>query len=529
MYASLVAAQIGLDEAKLVKDACLSSEDDQREYLEHVKRLDEELHGWHLMRKVVPGDGDCQFHAIIAALREVGLDEGNVMDVRVKIYHQLQHDAWKYQDFVATDDYPAWCSTMLHRGNWGDDAFVDATGYAIKIYSLHPDAGAGDLKLRITWKMPYWLDDLDTPEIVLTICHMMEHHFDTVVPLKKGKRAAAPEQKPEKRKAGYDLRDRKPSKAGIEKHKYAISEDKVDDTCRGTKWTPGAIGLITRSLVVALQVLGPKYLEGSKKVKKRQIQRTIDLIRSLGKTSAEKRAIEGCGLPAGKPLGDPPLTAEELVDNAIKWSQRCRNQALRNEALPEGTPESEAEYMQARLVLNRTLHWDEDAEAYFFVAAGVSPVKTEKAKRLSRGYFVSRKFLSKKWSAEFSAWMETDWPILVSYYKLPAEGPTFKPPARPGCAPFLPIPYDTFRKGIRMVCRACSTDVRGAAEGYLIVDPEITGRLHQVRTLQRFVGHDEKTSLKHYHVLGSRALSSKLQKLSDKASKKTKTAKKAKK
>ncbi|CAJ1392635.1 unnamed protein product, partial [Effrenium voratum] len=421
MYASLVAAQIGLDEAKLVKDACLSSEDDQREYLEHVKRLDEELHGWHLMRKVVPGDGDCQFHAIIAALREVGLDEGNVMDVRVKIYHQLQHDAWKYQDFVATDDYPAWCSTMLHRGNWGDDAFVDATGYAIKIYSLHPDAGAGDLKLRITWKMPYWLDDLDTPEIVLTICHMMEHHFDTVVPQKKGKRAAAPEQKPEKRKAGYDLRDRKPSKAGIETHKYAISEDKVDpdvreyffttvqsskakgsprnrvcgeatakihwyslrqllgwvdkhnvspekksitellvdhdvlkayyvhledDTCRGTKWTPGAIGLITRSLVVALQVLGPKYLEGSKKVKKRQIQRTIDLIRSLGKTSAEKRAIEGCGLPAGKPLGDPPLTAEELVDNAIKWSQRCRNQALRNEALPEGTPESEAEYMQ---------------------------------------------------------------------------------------------------------------------------------------------------------------------------------------
>ncbi|CAJ1393999.1 unnamed protein product, partial [Effrenium voratum] len=324
-----------------------------------------------------------------------------------------------------------------------------------------------------------------------------------------------------------------------------------DDTCRGTKWTPGAIGLITRSVVVALQVLGPKYLEGSKKVKKRQIQRTIDLIRSLGKTSAEKRAIEGCGLPAGKPLGDPPLTAEELVDNAIKWSQRCRNQALRNEALPEGTPESEAEYMQARLaryrafglawsfvfqtterigtVLNRTLHWDEDAEAYFFVAAGVSPVKTEKAKRLSRGYFVSRKFLSKKWSAEFSAWMETDWPILVSYYKLPAKGPTFKPPARPGCAPFLPIPYDTFRKGIRMVCRACSTVVRGAAEGYLIVDPEITGRLHQVRTLQRFVGHDEKTSLKHYHVLGSRALSSKLQKLSDKASKKTKTAKKAKK
>ena len=96
----------------------------------------------------------------------------------------------------------------------------------------------------------------------------------------------------------------------------------------------------------------------------------------------------------------------------------------------------------------------------------MSPVKTEKAKRLSRGYFVSRKFLSKKWSAEFSAWMETDWPILVSYYKLPAEGPTFKPPARPGCAPFLPIPYDTFRKGIRMVCRACSTDVRGAAEGF---------------------------------------------------------------
>ena len=48
-----------------------------------------------------------------------------------------------------------------------------------------------------------------------------------------------------------------------------------------------------------------------------------------------------------------PLTAEELVDNAIKWSQRCRNQALRNKALPEGTPESEAEYMQARLARYR--------------------------------------------------------------------------------------------------------------------------------------------------------------------------------
>lgn len=178
-------------------------------------------------------------------------------------------------------------------------------------------------------------------------------------------------------------------------------------------------------------------------------------------------------------------------------------------------------------MLNRTLYLDEDSGCYFFAPAGLAPVKTERVKRLSRNFFVARKFLSKRWTKEFDQFMASDFLVIVRSQGLSDAGPALKPAAKEGeLAPFLALDYDAFRKGIKQVSKATSTDVRGAAEAFLTADPEVTGQLHQRRTLERFVGHDEKTSLKHYHARASQDLSRKLHRLADQGSPKRKKGKK---
>ena len=62
-------------------------------------------------------------------------------------------------------------------------------------------------------------------------------------------------------------------------------------------------------------------------------------------------------------------------------------------------------------------------------------------------------------------------------------GPACKRVANKGeLAPFLAFHYDSFRKGIKQVSKATST------EAFLTADPEVTGQLHQRRTLESFVG-----------------------------------------
>ncbi|CAJ1345162.1 unnamed protein product [Effrenium voratum] len=323
---------------------------------------------------------------------------------------------------------------------------------------------------------------------------------------------------------------------------YQHFED--DLTCRGTNFSPGAITLATRGLVVSAQILLAKYTPGGKKKKEKAVSETVELLRDLGHSSAEQMAIRGPGLPKpGEEVGKELPDAAEMVRTFQRHALKRKNLTKKLAKLPEDTPSNQSSYMVARrakleayslawqfimqtterlgttheLVLNRNLLWSEAEQRYYYVPVGAHPQKNARAKRLGRHHFVSRKFLSQEWSQSFQAYMADQYPRLMEKLGYGEEGPELpKAPARPGGgerAPWYGIKYDSFRKGIRDVAKTPSTDVRGAAEAHLVQDPNLMGQLHQQRSLQLFVGHQPGVSLKHYHRQDSSQLSKSLAKL----------------
>lgn len=124
MYAALVAAQIGLDEGDVLAQAVIQSEDDAREYNERIKTLDAELQAVGKMRKVVPGDGGCQYHSLIEAAKLHDQNAGSVMEVPVKVYQQLLDRDW-YEPFVE-EGYWRFAQGILEKGTCGDDVALQA-------------------------------------------------------------------------------------------------------------------------------------------------------------------------------------------------------------------------------------------------------------------------------------------------------------------------------------------------------------------------------------------------------------------
>ena len=97
-------------------------------------------------------------------------------------------------------------------------------------------------------------------------------------------------------------------------------------TFKGAPFTP--VQMAARSLCVLAEVLLPKFLDLPYKAKKSKTKNIVEHIRGLGKTVAEKRAIEGQGLdpPAAGLMG--PMTAEEMVENRRRlrsWRKRLRS------------------------------------------------------------------------------------------------------------------------------------------------------------------------------------------------------------
>ncbi|CAJ1393997.1 unnamed protein product, partial [Effrenium voratum] len=309
-----------------------------------------------------------------------------------------------------------------------------------------------------------------------------------------------------------------------------------DDTVRKKPYTPGAIRLVTRNLVACQQVLLVGKL-GRKKDEAAKMQKWNDIVRAFGKTSEEARAIAGPGLPAPRKDGqdtedeEDPLTAPQIMGMAEAFLDKIRKLKKRIANLPDDTDEAAKNYMKYRLatykaaylaavaimetcerigtVLHRTLRWSRKNDTFEFVPAGVAPTKTEKAKRMSKGYFVAKKLLSKEWTRMFLQFMETDQPHLVRVH---GQG-SIKPEVRKGSGEkviWRMLPYDKFRKLVKMVGKAPSTDIRTAAEAMLTSNPALLSTLQNQRTLQKFLGHDAGTSLKHYHLADSRLISQQL-------------------
>ena len=133
-----------------------------------------------------------------------------------------------------------------------------------------------------------------------------------------------------------------------------------DKTCRGKKFAAGAIQLFTRSFVVVLQVLLPKYLAGTNRSKKKILKKTVVLVRAMGKTASEKRAMEGDDLPESSgQAGAEPMTFEEQAEKYKKWIQKEKALMKRIQKLPAETPQNELSYMKGLLARKkaRGLAW----------------------------------------------------------------------------------------------------------------------------------------------------------------------------
>ena len=82
-------------------------------------------------------------------------------------------------------------------------------------------------------------------------------------------------------------------------------------------------------------------------------------------------------------------------------------------------------------MLSRTLFWTEKTEQYYYIPLGHTPTKTKTSQRMSREFFVGRKFLSQEWGKDLEKFVAKDWPVLCEFYKMP-QGPRLQPPQRKG-------------------------------------------------------------------------------------------------
>ncbi|CAE7823257.1 unnamed protein product [Symbiodinium sp. CCMP2456] len=167
------------------------------------------------------------------------------------------------------------------------------------------------------------------------------------------------------------------------------------------------------------------------------------------------------------------------------------------------------------LVLNRNLLLN-SGEGTLEYVPGISPQKTEKAKRLSRHYIASKKSLLKDLSEKILQFVEDDWGILNSFQGLPDSGPVLTPPGVKGMSEkwlFGMLEIGVFRRQVAAVTKCTTTDIRAASEDHLIGDASLVGNLRNSRNLQNFVNHSPGISLKHYQVTDSSQLNGKLGKL----------------
>ena len=94
-------------------------------------------------------------------------------------------------------------------------------------------------------------------------------------------------------------------------------------------------------------------MAGSKKAAKKKINQAIQHIRALGKTVAEKRAIDGPGLPKhmDRKAAEDPLTAPQIATTMTMraWVKKMNNMAKSIQNLDPQAPGKNRRYMEYRL------------------------------------------------------------------------------------------------------------------------------------------------------------------------------------
>eukprot|EP00435_Cladocopium_sp_Y103_P067897 s508_g30.t1 len=191
--------------------------------------------------------------------------------------------------------------------------FCDSTGYGVTIYQLVPDAAEEDLVLRAIGKTSGWNEQ---PATTFTLCNILEWHYD------------AAQGSPRKRVCGT---------ATAKMHWYALRQymgwlyhaGHIENMPQESPTPVHALASVDNLKLFFRhleqdRVLLPKFLGGKRKAKRATTQKIVAKIRGLGKTVAEKRAVEGQRVQAPEAQLAEPLTAEEMADNHTKWMKRIK-------------------------------------------------------------------------------------------------------------------------------------------------------------------------------------------------------------
>ncbi|CAJ1351662.1 unnamed protein product, partial [Effrenium voratum] len=270
--------------------------------------------------------------------------------------------------------------------------------------------------------------------------------------------------------AGFLIREKKIEASNILLHdvlrKSFITDyfrwmgDTETVTMRGTTYDGKTIRLHTRGLSTVVQcVLVKRPLrKGEKKEHRRKKMATVlDHLKAVGSAEAKKRTAQGkTGGPSIRAMESKPepLNLEQMKGGV--WHHALKEERLRQKIAGlnmEQTPHENwlyMSYLAARLraawlcfhfvmltlernqcaydlVLERNLLIRDD-DITVFAPVGAQATKTEPQKRMSRGYFVSRKFLPASWTGVLRRYLAEDLPVLKEYFALPG-GPVFDPAA----------------------------------------------------------------------------------------------------
>ena len=304
---------------------------------------------------------------------------------------------------------------------------------------------------------------------------------------------------------------------------------------------PSTVRTITNRLAVLAEVfVKHKAVPGAKKLRvaqRRKGNALMKRIRRLGGSVTKALAAKGDerSLQAddGKQAApSEPLTLSQMLENRQKYLDsigRLRKRIKVLDDMPEKRARKgqkqvvDTSYMRLLLARRRMAvigadfiaHTNERIEAVRrlvhgrkivllddgraeYRPTGRQATKTEKSKRLKRGYAASRKFLSAKWATRLKQWMARDLPVLQEF-AAERKGWQEDVVSRPGedaFSLFAMVPASDFRKLVNRVFRCGCNDIRAVMEYNLKttmnafkVNPEV---------VQSHVGHDRKVSQRHY-------------------------------
>ena len=142
-------------------------------------QLDANLANLGLRRVEVPGDGDCQFHAMSDQLRRAALGDWNARQLRMKAVKWLGENREKFTECLDRGRYPDFDAYLrqMNQHEWGDELTLRALS---TIFNVKVIVVSSDSAYRPTIE-PH--DVSATEPVPLHLGHYHEFHYVSTAPM----------------------------------------------------------------------------------------------------------------------------------------------------------------------------------------------------------------------------------------------------------------------------------------------------------------------------------------------------------